>query len=630
MDIDGTSDPYAVVFVGEDESASQKTKVCNSDLNPVWDETLSLRGVLAGDTLTVKIYDSDMIGSDDVIGEVKISFAEVVASDGKSKWYKVQGDDAGEGEVEIGFDMTPKPRMSVGTDSRLGSRFVSSTSEGFNAGRVYASRTHGGGSADGSFSGYSYSGGYFAHDKRKAERMSQLAASDPKLALALENPSIEWVHYGLDDLTGSTSSIKQGLEVGAHTTNLLAATSRGGYGSSAVRFGSVAISKGKTSRFTPVKMQASKSPTFAVDFGGGGGVDGRRRSSLQIGVETEVVWTFEIDGINGACGVTDTASADAPRRCVVTLFHSASDGRCMVRAEIDGRRIEEVALSAKEKDAAAAATGGAITRAMGAAAKAKKGANDSDEESEETDSESEDEDKSHGGTKGRKARGTAAAAATAGAAATASTDGNISSGIVGTLLRALLGGGSTHAFRLPALSTSPDLVVTVEARMEGSLLSPLQHFYSYRLTIGGSPAYQAESGCDHTLTPHRASAGGTGKLPPSSLSLAGAKYQPLEERYSAAVKAVAELAKQAGDGESSQHNSGVPLQGASAAMLQALQNQVEIGDCEAMNARGPSLLDVQASAVWHAWRACGAMDRDEAMAGFIDEAHRVLLLARPP
>jgi hypothetical protein len=103
-----------VVFVGEDEAASQKTKVCNSDLNPVWDETLSFAGVKEGDTLTVKVYDSDTFGSDDVIGEVKIPFEEVVASGGKSKWYKVEGDEAGDGEVEIGFDMTPKPAAGMG------------------------------------------------------------------------------------------------------------------------------------------------------------------------------------------------------------------------------------------------------------------------------------------------------------------------------------------------------------------------------------------------------------------------------------------------------------------------------------------------------------------------------------
>ena len=101
-DSDGTSDPYAVVFVGEDESTGQKTKVCSSNLNPVWDETLSFAGVLARDTLTVRVYDSDTFGSDDLIGEMKASFAQMTSAGGASKWYKLEGDEAGGvGEVAV-------------------------------------------------------------------------------------------------------------------------------------------------------------------------------------------------------------------------------------------------------------------------------------------------------------------------------------------------------------------------------------------------------------------------------------------------------------------------------------------------------------------------------------------------
>jgi hypothetical protein len=650
MDMDGTSDPYAVVFVGEDEAASQKTKVCNSDLNPVWDETLSFAGVKEGDTLTVKVFDSDTFGSDDFIGEVKIGVVDAMKqylTAGGAKWYKVEGSEAGDGEVEIGFDITPKPMVSSEQGSRLASSGFKSggagsfhTAASTGADRAYtSSMVHGGGYVGGSSS--SYSGGYFAHDEKNSERLSQLALSEPRLALALENPSIKWENYGLEGL--SAGSRRKGIEVGAQTSTLLAATSRGGYGASAVRFGSIMNigGGGKETKYTPVKMQACKSPSFAVDFGGAGAR--RRRSLLQMGMETEVVWEFEIDGANGACtahtnksagagaGAAGDGAADAPQRCVVTLFHSASDGRCIASAEINGRRIEEVVLSKKEKEATAAATGGAVTGASATSVqtKGRKGANESEEESEETDSESEDE---------AKVRGSDAAVAAVGDASAGA--GGEGGGIVGALFRVLLGGGSMHAFRLPL--SSPGIVVAVEVRMEGSLLSAMQHFYSYRLTIGGSPAYQTNSGCDHSLSPHRnpqncssASTDVSDKLPPSALSIGGAKYQPLERRYQAAVEAIDELTKQAqaghadSAGTAAQGGSPVPLQGASAAMLQALKNQAEIGDCEAVNARGPSILDVHASAVWHAWRACGAMDRDEAMAGFIDEAHRVLLLARP-
>ena len=72
-DSDGTSDPYAVLHLSSDESATQTTKTVSSSLNPEWGEVFTFDGGREADSLTVRVYDYDYIGRDDPIGEVQIS-----------------------------------------------------------------------------------------------------------------------------------------------------------------------------------------------------------------------------------------------------------------------------------------------------------------------------------------------------------------------------------------------------------------------------------------------------------------------------------------------------------------------------------------------------------------------------
>jgi Ca2+-dependent lipid-binding protein len=104
-----TSDPYAIVFV-KDESKAKRTKTADETLSPAWREWVTIDGVdhtLKHD-LTVQLRDADMVGSDDPLGEVKVSLVSAAAhyrdhgSDGC--WFKLAGEGSGDGEVELGFE----------------------------------------------------------------------------------------------------------------------------------------------------------------------------------------------------------------------------------------------------------------------------------------------------------------------------------------------------------------------------------------------------------------------------------------------------------------------------------------------------------------------------------------------
>ena len=77
-DLRGTSDPYVVVT-----SAGQKKKttVIKKTLDPTWHETLELRGLLddflaSGVKLTLFDWDGDTIGSDECLGEVRVTLSD--------------------------------------------------------------------------------------------------------------------------------------------------------------------------------------------------------------------------------------------------------------------------------------------------------------------------------------------------------------------------------------------------------------------------------------------------------------------------------------------------------------------------------------------------------------------------
>jgi hypothetical protein len=75
MDANGLSDPYAVVTVG---SKAWKTSVQPRTLNPSWHETFRFEAA-PGETLpfymSVELWDSDKLGTDDFLGSVMLPLA---------------------------------------------------------------------------------------------------------------------------------------------------------------------------------------------------------------------------------------------------------------------------------------------------------------------------------------------------------------------------------------------------------------------------------------------------------------------------------------------------------------------------------------------------------------------------
>lgn len=76
-DLEGTSDPYVVIECG---GQKRKTEVQYKTLDPVWDQVLTMRGILddfVETRLNLRVFDWDAIGSPDVIGEVTVILTEL-------------------------------------------------------------------------------------------------------------------------------------------------------------------------------------------------------------------------------------------------------------------------------------------------------------------------------------------------------------------------------------------------------------------------------------------------------------------------------------------------------------------------------------------------------------------------
>ena len=81
-DMFGKSDPYCEVFLadGVDENLVAVTNVAKKTLNPVWGEEFEVHVPAepkTSDELTFKVFDKDLIGKDDFLGQVVLKCAEL-------------------------------------------------------------------------------------------------------------------------------------------------------------------------------------------------------------------------------------------------------------------------------------------------------------------------------------------------------------------------------------------------------------------------------------------------------------------------------------------------------------------------------------------------------------------------
>eukprot|EP01130_Rhizamoeba_saxonica_P008423 TRINITY_DN3409_c0_g1_i1.p1 TRINITY_DN3409_c0_g1~~TRINITY_DN3409_c0_g1_i1.p1 ORF type:complete len:500 (-),score=121.85 TRINITY_DN3409_c0_g1_i1:40-1539(-) len=110
MDPNGKSDPYCIVKLGEQ---SKKTRVKKKTLNPVWNSELSIvvpNEIPESTTIDFVCYDWDRVGSDDYLGELHITVAEMRENCGVTKWYELEGKKGKKpgknyGQLQINFNL---------------------------------------------------------------------------------------------------------------------------------------------------------------------------------------------------------------------------------------------------------------------------------------------------------------------------------------------------------------------------------------------------------------------------------------------------------------------------------------------------------------------------------------------
>lgn len=75
MDSGGLSDPYVIASIGGG-AQTVKSRVISNTLNPAWKETLTLNvptPTPAAHTLLLRLYDHDLIGKDDPLGDCELA-----------------------------------------------------------------------------------------------------------------------------------------------------------------------------------------------------------------------------------------------------------------------------------------------------------------------------------------------------------------------------------------------------------------------------------------------------------------------------------------------------------------------------------------------------------------------------
>lgn len=89
MDSNGFSDPYVKLQLGRQRF---KTKVVKMNLNPTWDQEFTFLVGDVRDVLKFYVYDEDMLGMDDFLGQMRVSLEDVLAAENFSlgtRWYQL-------------------------------------------------------------------------------------------------------------------------------------------------------------------------------------------------------------------------------------------------------------------------------------------------------------------------------------------------------------------------------------------------------------------------------------------------------------------------------------------------------------------------------------------------------------
>ena len=100
----GTSDPFVQVSVARHKV---RTKTVKKTLNPEWNEQYEMKDVVLTDNVRITIWDYDVIGKNDLLGQVEIPLSKIELNTPFEKWYAVPMELAAEKEppVFIYFDV---------------------------------------------------------------------------------------------------------------------------------------------------------------------------------------------------------------------------------------------------------------------------------------------------------------------------------------------------------------------------------------------------------------------------------------------------------------------------------------------------------------------------------------------
>ena len=115
MDRNGFSDPYMVLQVGSASSKNKKrrrqTKVIKKNLAPEWNEQFEIDVHDLNEALTISVFDKDLIGAGDLIGETLLPLSTLVGN-ASPTWHEIYHESVVTGEVLLGFNL-PRPQGYV-------------------------------------------------------------------------------------------------------------------------------------------------------------------------------------------------------------------------------------------------------------------------------------------------------------------------------------------------------------------------------------------------------------------------------------------------------------------------------------------------------------------------------------
>lgn len=128
MDVSGTSDPYVKIQIGN--TIKEKTRTIYRNLNPEFDEDFEVSLNDMAEPMRISVWDSDLLGADDLIGELSIRLDELMdvnpdkVKDSFNEWFAVKRNHVVTGDLNLGFSFKGADNESPQTEAEFGSTTI--------------------------------------------------------------------------------------------------------------------------------------------------------------------------------------------------------------------------------------------------------------------------------------------------------------------------------------------------------------------------------------------------------------------------------------------------------------------------------------------------------------------------